>query len=636
MNLEQVRQTRRARDLFFSGESIVSQWVPEPITRSWERSRRLGLSASDKRLFDMAAPGERRIATERGERLIRYAMPEMTRLYKAFHTQDWVLACLDVSGFVICSIGDAEGPCRELESLFRNGVSLSESAIGTGAPGCALVEQKPFIVHANEHFLDEIHGYSCAAVPLFDVNGDLIGVLNATCRSGRDLSSVCEALRVAARAIENHMLLDLPGALHVSLHYHPDLLRTPLAAVLAFSEHGQLLGGNQIARKLLGHTRSATEFDHMFDLPFARAVDELSGRNAEPIVTDTPAGIRVHLSLARHADDVMRVGKALLPPPSGKRSSHASSDMFCSDPALLDTIGDAKLAFARYIPVLLTGETGTGKEVLARELHASGPRRNGPFVPVNCASIPDGLIEAELFGYVEGAFTGARRGGAPGKFEQAHGGTLFLDEIGDMPLSLQARLLRVLQERAVMPVGGSKDRPIDISLVCATHRDLKALVATGEFREDLYYRIDGLCVTLPPLRERADLSELIGQIVDREIGDRLTLSLSDDALECLRSFAWPGNIRQLSLILRRAIALAAGSALIAPRHLPEEMRQTRSNVGREVASLERTERDAVLMALHQCAGNIAATARQLGVGRPTLYRKMRKYNIEVQGVKTIF
>ena len=635
MNLEQVQQTRRARDLFFSGESNVQQWVPEPIMRSWERSRRLGLSASDKRLFAMAAPGERRMAAERGERLIRYAMPEIIRLYKAFHTQDWVLACLDVSGFVICSIGDADGPCRELESLFRNGVSLSESAIGTGAPGCVLVEQKPFIVYANEHFLDEIHGFSCAAVPLFDVNGDLVGVLNATCHNGRDLSSVCEALRVAARAIETRMLLDLPEALHVSLHYHPDLLRTPLAAVLAFSKHGQLLGGNQIARKLLGHTRSATTFDHLFDLPFAHAVDQLTGRDAEPIVTDTLVGISVHLSLTHHADGVPLVAKALFSRPASRRSSRASSTMICSDPSLLDAIGEAKIAFARDIPVLLTGETGTGKEVLARELHTSGPRRNGPFVPVNCASIPDGLIEAELFGYVDGAFTGARRGGATGKFEHAHGGTLFLDEIGDMPLSLQARLLRVLQERAVMPVGGSKDRPIDISLVCATHRDIKALVAKGEFREDLYYRIDGLCITLPPLRERVDLLELIGQIVDREVGEDLRLPLSDGALECLRSFAWPGNIRQLSVILRRAVALAAGGAQIEPRHLPDEMRQIRSNVRHEVTSLERTERDAVFMALHQCAGNISATARRLGIGRPTLYRKMRKYNIEVQGVRTI-
>src|SRR5690606_8064366 len=245
--------------------------------------------------------------------------------------------------------------------------------------------------------------------------------------------------------------------------------------------------------------------------------------------------------------------------------------------------GDAGLQFAldrcakvvgRNIPILIQGESGSGKELLARACHNSGPRADGPFVAVNCAAIPENLIESELFGYVGGAFTGARKEGAIGKIQQAHGGTLFLDEIGDMPLGMQARLLRVLQERCVTPVGSVKSIPVDISLVCATHRVLRDSVARGEFREDLYYRVNSLTVSLPPLRERSDIRCIVERILEREARDAglSGLRIGEEVMRFIGRYTWPGNVRQLHNVIRVAVALLdEGEVEILPTHLPEEL-----------------------------------------------------------------
>ncbi|MEY2686593.1 MAG: hypothetical protein RL375_791, partial [Pseudomonadota bacterium] len=221
------------------------------------------------------------------------------------------------------------------------------------------------------------------------------------------------------------------------------------------------------------------------------------------------------------------------------------------------------------IPILVLGETGTGKELLARAIHHDSDRSRQPFVAVNCASIPDTLIEAELFGYEEGAFTGARRKGSVGKIVQANGGTLFLDEIGDMPIALQAHLLRVLQERHVTPLGSTKSVSVDVSIVCATHRNLREMITAKTFREDLYYRLNGLAVRLPPLRERSDLMPLVARILERECPDR-RFQLGAEVLELFRHYQWPGNVRQLFNVLRTACVMAGGDNLITRDHLSDD------------------------------------------------------------------
>jgi transcriptional regulator with PAS, ATPase and Fis domain len=284
----------------------------------------------------------------------------------------------------------------------------------------------------------------------------------------------------------------------------------------------------------------------------------------------------------------------------------------------------ARQGLANELPVLLLGETGTGKEVIARALHMAGARCDKPFVAVNCAAIPEGLIESELFGYREGAFTGSRRGGMVGRLQQAHGGTLFLDEIGDMPLALQARLLRVLQDRKVAPLGAGEEQDIDVALICATHRDLKRLVEEKHFREDLFYRVNGISVMLPALREREDFSALVTRMLTT-LGAP-TVVLHDDLDRLLGGYHWPGNIRQLEMVLRTALAMREpGDTVLTLDHLPDSMLDELTASERpQSGSIRENELELIRQSLDTHQGNVSAAADALGISRATLYRKLKQ------------
>nr|WP_284508826.1 sigma 54-interacting transcriptional regulator [Caballeronia sp. GACF5] len=296
-------------------------------------------------------------------------------------------------------------------------------------------------------------------------------------------------------------------------------------------------------------------------------------------------------------------------------------------------IQKASMILGSDIPLLIEGESGVGKEVFTAAFHSSGPRHSGPFVAVNCAAIPEGLIESELFGYEEGAFTGAKRKGFPGKIQQADGGTLFLDEIGDMPLALQGRLLRVLQERRVTPLGSTRSTPVDISIVCATHRSMASEVASGRFREDLFYRLNGLRVVLPSLRERKDIDKLIDALIASESHGRI-IDIDLQARLALHEYSWPGNIRQLQMVLRTALVILQGGNRLTLEHLPDELalpdRETASElevaVTDQVGScrLAEVERNAIRRAVAAAHGNVSQAARSLGISRKTLYRKLER------------
>jgi transcriptional regulator with PAS, ATPase and Fis domain len=309
------------------------------------------------------------------------------------------------------------------------------------------------------------------------------------------------------------------------------------------------------------------------------------------------------------------------------------------DPQIAAVIDKVHKVLGRDIPILVVGETGTGKELLAQAIHNDSPRAKGPFVAVNCASIPETLIESELFGYEDGAFTGARKKGSVGKILQANGGSLFLDEIGDMPLNLQARLLRVLQERVVTPLGSTKSIPVNVELICATNRNLRDQIAKGEFREDLYYRLNGLVVKLPPLRERTDLEPVIEKILAAESTD-VRHTVSPEIMELFKRHSWPGNFRQLTNLLRTAMVMAGDEREIRREHLPDDFLddlETPGIAGVEAseslghhtnhsiasdANLEEMKLSAIQNALEANGGNVSAAAKTLGVSRNTIYRKI--------------
>ncbi len=285
------------------------------------------------------------------------------------------------------------------------------------------------------------------------------------------------------------------------------------------------------------------------------------------------------------------------------------------DPAMQRLAERAARVVDRQISVILRGETGTGKEFIARAMHRSS-RRRGPFVAVNCAALPEALIESELFGYAPNAFTGAHARGRKGLIREAHGGTLFLDEIGDMPLALQARLLRVLSEREVLPVGANRPEAVDIRVISASHRDLAGLVAEGGFRQDLYYRLNGLVLDVPPVRERVDLEWLIGRIAGAIEGG---LEFSRPAMRLLLAHDWPGNVREVINVCELCAALCEG-APVAPEDLPSEIVDPAPRA-------DRHDEQALVRLLRECGGNVSAVARMAGIDRSTVYRRLHRAGV---------
>ena len=313
----------------------------------------------------------------------------------------------------------------------------------------------------------------------------------------------------------------------------------------------------------------------------------------------------------------------------------------------MEAVRIASLAATSFSNVLLQGESGTGKELFAQAIHHHSERSDGPFVAVNCGAIPRELIGSELFGYEEGAFTGAKRGGRPGKFELAAGGTLFLDEIADMPLEQQVALLRVLQEKKLFRIGGERVIPADVRVICATNKILLKEVEKGAFRQDLYYRLNVISITVPPLRERGDDIAVLFQHIINKIGKERGHKYSVDkkVLDCLRRYSWPGNVRELYNVAERAVSLSEEQTILL-RHLPPEINDPQDHLDKfdsqsfsqdfvtdsvkqqRILAMEQTEQAEIAAYLHQYGGNISRVAKKLGVARTTVYRKIERYGIE--------
>ncbi|MCR3958012.1 sigma-54-dependent Fis family transcriptional regulator [Aeromonas veronii] len=549
---------------------------PGPIQRSWQRCLHQGLSRQQSADLDLLPQGELSARQEQHRALIvcfqRFVLPLFAQLLAGRPCR--LLLC-DGEGAILAASGD-EGFARHAERIFlRSGARWGEASKGTNAIGTALAEQSEVQVLGNQHFFAQHSFLSCSACPLLGPDGQLLGVLDISTDAAHHDGDMLGTVRLLAMTLENALLARQPGWL---VDLDPQSL---WSARLLLGEEGELLGANRAGRLWLGQ--------HPFD--GRQLLREGRGLRLVPEADATPSCT----ALPGHSSPV--------PPPQ-------------QVPLKM---------LERGISLLIEGETGSGKEHLVRALHRASSRREQPLVCVNCGALPADLVEAELFGYVGGAFSGARSQGSQGYLRAAHGGMLMLDEIGELPLQAQTRLLRVLQERSVTPVGSHKPEALDFWLVSASHRDLAAMVQSGAFREDLYYRICGWRQQLMPLR-RWPAAERLGLIQRLLAKMDPTLHLTRDAEQQLLAHPLPGNVRQLKQALEVACVLAEGVGWIEPAHLhlPSVATEPGALPMGEVTCLREQTRRQVQQTLAACGGNVSEAARQLGISRTTLYRTLRE------------
>lgn len=589
----------------------------EFIRRAHERSLNAGLSHEGKvDLAPAATGGDLRLLVEKNLELRSSALPFMETLHEQIVGTHSMVILTDSSGTIIEALGDSEFLEKAERVALMPGSAWSEETKGTNAIGTALVEEIPTVVHGKDHFLNINHFLTCSAAPIFDPKGSPLGVLDVTGDYRSYHQHTMGLVRMSAQMIENHLFhSSFKDAIIVKFHTRGEFLGSAAEATAAFSPDGKFLAANRVALIQFGMSLAALKmhtFSSLFGMPLSALIDHYRACNPENLMLCLNNGTQVVAkallgtvgrskifgaaslakasSLESASENKLNstIAKAVpfitQNPCTNQRNSHLSSLKYLNtgDPQIAKVIEKVGKVIDKDIPILILGETGTGKEILAQAIHNDSPRQNKPFVAVNCASIPETLIESELFGYEDGAFTGARKKGAQGKILQANGGTLFLDEIGDMPMPLQARLLRVLQERVVTPLGSQKSYPVNLMVICATHRNLRDQIAKGLFREDLYYRLHGLVVRLPALRERTDLSKIIRRILENE-SENPELAIAPDVMSAFNEHNWPGNIRQLTNILRTASVMACDDSYITWDDLPDdfldEWREAKASAG---------------------------------------------------------
>ena len=608
--------------------------LPASVAQSWERCVGLGLDTGSRQIFESLTSRELADIIDRNHRLTHQALPAMASLYEQIRNTRCLVVLTDAQGLILHSLGDDDFMEKAQRVALQPGVCWDERSKGTNAIGTALFENRALEVCGSEHFFRANTFLTCSATPIRAPGGETVGALDVSGDHRGHQSHTLALVKMTAQTIENHLSFEAyPGAIEMRFHSRPEFIGTLCEGLALLDGQGTVLTANRSAEFQLGIPLSqliGQAFDSVFDRRFVQALAH-PGRTVELL---THRGVRVVAMIAA-PQAAARQNRALARPrrePAVRVAERCLSDLHAGDDGMQRVITRLRKVIDHDLAILIQGETGTGKEWLARAVHEESSRRNGPFVAVNCSAIPETLIESELFGYESGAFTGARREGHAGYLRQAAGGTLFLDEIGDMPIHLQARLLRVLQDRTVLPLGGGEPVKVDFQLVCATHQPLERLIAQADFREDLYYRLAGLTVTLPALRDRSDILGIASGML-RELGDG-RFRLDAEASMAVRQYRWPGNLRQLSNVLRSALALATPDPLIGLEHLPDEIAQAARKGAAAPAvaansthcrpgTLNQLELDAIRHAIEACGGNMTAAARQLGIGRATLYRKLQ-------------
>lgn len=630
------------------------------ISESWQRSRQARVDPYRPMGWRRLEPVKMQRCIKASEELIDAAHSVMEEIHDSVRGSGFRVILSDESGNIINAIPYSEAILN---------TCWNEGEVGTNAIGTAIKTGRSIQICGVEHYSYTLHNTTSSAAPVFDQNGNLITVLALTGPSSEDHSHVLSMLvKAAEKIIDKTIILAKNKQLQKYNERLTDVFNTISDGILIITNTGVIEFLNPAVEKIVGKKAAAVTSTFIQDLFQGNAP-----LTEKMLYHGTPySDVEVFVNGSRGRTHCLASGK----PSSDENGNinggiiilqnmervHSLVNRFCgshaecsfksiigSSQGLQGTIKLARIAAETTSTVLLQGESGTGKEVFAQAIHNASSRRKGPFVAINCGAIPKELVGSELFGYVDGAFTGARRGGRPGKFEIASGGTFFLDEIGDMPLELQVALLRVLQNKRVTRIGDSKEILIDVRFICATNKDLKREIEKGNFREDLFYRLNVISIKIPALRDRRSDIPLLAKHYLDHLGEGINNldSISDPVImDHLMDYDWPGNVRELQNVIERLICIA-GQRRITAADLPLEISRPEKSLHKQdtvepspvlvsdnmqkqstKALLAEEEVRQIITLLEKHKGNKTQVAKEMGFSRMTLYRKMKLYNID--------
>ena len=670
---EQKRKAQAARregpDWTSARRPLYEQWKsfvetgqvrgPKPnalLLESWKRCREMEVDPSPRCCWDFTPVKQLEpFATH---------LRELTRdiekaAYKAIQGKNLLITMTDSQARVVRTCGDRETLIEAEKLNFGPGANWAESSVGTNAIGTALATGRSVQVYGEEHYCRSHHAWNCCAAPIFDPHGNVWGAFDISGPVSSDFSQSFPLVLSMAREIERLLFNTYLADIEVkSRSLVSAIFDATLTGVLTVDECGRITHANQAAEVLLGQEARGLRGQRAdlfvtFGRYLARQKEDPTC--VEPMLLACHVNARltvraspVHAFIGPWNHTIVTLGESRSLPPASSRAkvgdgfqtagpaTRQFGQVLHRSAAMVQAVHRARQAAQTPSTVLLAGETGTGKELFAQAIHEASTRSGGPFVAVNCGALPKELIQSELFGYRGGAFTGAVNKGRIGKFEEADKGTLFLDEISEMPLEMQVNLLRPLEERSVVRLGGSQSRPVDVKVIVAANRDLTELVANGAFRADLYYRINVVRIDIPPLREREGDVPLLAEHHARRLCREFALpfsGLDPAAMELLCAYPWPGNVRELLNCLEYAVNIME-DGYIRPEHLPGLIfgaqpslpAGPRDTAGRPF-TLENVAAETIREALAHHGGNVSHTAKALGIGRNTLYAKMRKFGI---------
>ncbi|CAH2214986.1 sigma-54-dependent Fis family transcriptional regulator [Tepidibacter aestuarii] len=642
-----IEETRLAWQNFIKGKEDLLN-IRTDILDSWKRCKKYKVDYN-KGFGELIPKEELDNVLKKNRQLIEVSKPIMMDLYNIVKDSSYAIILCDENGIIIEAIWNKLGAKKRDELNFIKGCKWTEKNVGTNAIGTCLSLDKPIQTLGTEHYCKLQHGWTCSAAPIHNNEGKIIGIIDLSGDFYDFHPHTLGIVVAAANAIQNQLSIiehrkwiDVSfdsiedGILILGTNYKIKNFNKKLCEILKIPKK-QILNID-IKYLLKDILKDNDIFNINNTIKYSETTLYIGTKRIECSVTISPAiekGSYFGVVISVKKLDIVRdvVNRVV-----GNSSSYTFSDIITKNPRLISLIETAKKMAQNDCPVLIQGESGTGKELFAHSIHSSSPRKSGPFVAINCAALPKELVESELFGYEKGSFTGASKEGKPGKFELANKGTIFLDEIGELPLEIQAKLLRILDNYVVTRIGSTYERKLDVRIIAATNRNLYDEVDKKNFRSDLFYRLNVLKLYIPPLRERPEDIIHCSQYFLNKLNEnnyKQNKYFDKSFLSNIKKHAWNGNLRELQNVIQRAYYISDSECIDASlllEHIQEDIDDNKcfisdSKDDLEIKPLKQMEKELITKALKHCNGNVIKASKLINIGKSSMYRKIKEYNI---------